>query len=241
MKWFRKVSLLFCMLYVGLAHSQTVDDIINKHIEAMGGKDAINKITSQVTYTDLKLQGSNATSVTTLVPGKAFKSVMKLGGQEMIRCITLIGGWTVNELTGSREAKPLPEEQVKASQSILQPGGELFNYKANGEKIELIGTAKEQGVDAYKLKWTTSDGKQSAYFFIHPKTYYLIKREIIVNLNGKEITTTTVFTGHTKTDIGLVVPFTTTTVSQGSEVIASITKIEFNKEIDMRSFDMPDF
>jgi len=134
----------------------------------------------------------------------------------------------------------MPEEMVKASQSILQPGGELFNYKTKGDKVELIGTAKEQGVDAYKLKWTSSDGKQTAYFYIHPKTYYLIKREIVVMMKGKEVTTSSIFTGHTKTDIGLVVPFTTTTVSMENEIIASITKIEFNKEIDMKIFDMPE-
>ena len=238
----RKFNLLAFLLFAGIAYGQTVDDIINKHIDAIGGKEVISKITSQVTSYEIKAMGMTMNAVTTMVTGLGFKYVSNIEGQESIQCITPIGGWSINPLKGEVDPTPLPQEQVKAAQIALQPGGDLYNLyndKENGNKFELVGRAKEQGVDAYKIKLTSSDGKQVSNYFIHPTTYYIIKREVINHVNGREITATSTYNGHTKTDIGLVLPFITKTNSQGSEMITSITKVEFNKEIDLKIFQMP--
>jgi hypothetical protein len=40
-------------------------------------------------------------------------------------------------VAGHVEAQPLPDDQVKAAQSALNAGGDLFKYKEKGSKIEL--------------------------------------------------------------------------------------------------------
>jgi hypothetical protein len=235
---FRKLVLFSCILYGSIANGQTVDDIISKHINAIGGKAVIDKITSQVTYSEVTVMGITSNTVTILVPGQGFKSVATVNGQEIIQCITPSGGWAINPLAGDIDAAPLPPEQVKAAQIVLQPGGELYNYKERGCKAELTGREKEQGVDIYKIKCTSSDGKQVSIFFIHPSTYYVIKRETINKVKGREITTTFVYTGHTKTDIGLVIPFTTV-IDKAATTTAAVTKVEFNKPVDPKIFEMP--
>jgi len=239
MNTFRRLAILSCILYGCIANGQTVDEIISKHIDAIGGSAVIDKITSQVTNYDMAIMGNKTKSVATMLTGKGFKSVAQYEGQEIIQCVTASGGWSVNPFTGNDDPTPLPDDQVKAAQIALQPGGELYSYKQKGCKVELIGREKEQGVDAYKIKWTSGDGKWVSNFFIHPTSYYIIKRESITKVDGREMTSTSMYKGYTKTDIGLVLPFTTNTNAQGVEMIASIIKVEFNKEIDPKIFEMP--
>ena len=239
MNTIRRLAILSCILYGSIANGQTVDDIISKHINAIGGSAVIDKITSQVTNYEMKVMGNTMTTVATMLTGKGFKNVAEYEGQEIIQCVTASGGWSINPLTGNDDPTPLSDDQVKAAQIALQPGGELYNYKEKGYKAELIGREKEQEVDAYKIKWTSSDGKRVSNFFIDPTTYYIIKRESITQVNGREITTTSIYTGYTRTDIGLVLPFTTNTNIQGAESTVSIIKVEFNKEIDPKIFEMP--
>jgi len=236
----RKFTFLSCILITGIVKAQTADEIINKHIDAIGGKEVIDKITSEVTNGDVKVMGTNGTVVTTLVPGKGFKSVAKVGGQEMIQCFTPTGGWNKSEINGQDETTSLTDEQVKTGQSLLQVGGALFNYKANGGKVEFAGTVSEQGVNAYKIKLTSNSGKQVSFFYIHPKTYYIIKQDLTDFVGRKEVSVTSIFTGHTKTEIGLVIPFTTTIKTNGTDMIVSIKKVEFNTPVDMKIFDMPE-
>jgi outer membrane lipoprotein-sorting protein len=93
-------------------------------------------------------------------------------------------------------------------------------------------------VNAYKLKLENKDGK-TIFYFIDPSTYYIIKGETTTKVNGQDITTTSIFSNHTKTDIGLVIPYTTVVNNQGVKSTITVKKVEHNKDIDPKIFEMP--
>jgi hypothetical protein len=233
----RSVLAGVLLLSTAYVHAQTADDVVNKHIAAIGGKDVLNKIKSQVVESSINVMGSDLTSTSTLLVGKGFKNVAEFNGQEIVQCITPTGGWMVNPLAGQTDPTPLPADQVKEAQSALEVGGGLLNYKEKGAKIELAGNEKIEGVNAIKLKMTSKDNKESFYYF-DPATYYLIKHEATVNANGQDMTMVSTFSNYKKTDIGYVVPFTTVR-NQGFEMTITVNKVEFNKDIDPKIFDMP--
>lgn len=237
MKMLSSVFAGMLLLSSAFVQAQTADEVVNKHIDAIGGKDVINKITSQVVESDLSVMGSTLTSKTTILVGKGFKSEANFNGQDIIQCVTPTGGWMINPLAGQTDAVALPEDQVKAAQSAFDLGGELFNYQQKGSKVELAGKEKVEGVEAIKLKLTNKEGKETM-FFVDPTTYYVIKRESTTSMNGQDMTATAVFSNFKKTDIGYVMPYTTVS-NQGFEITINVSKVEFNKPVDPKIFEMP--
>ena len=230
----------FCvalMLVGATVNAQTADEVINKHIAAIGGKDLIKSIKSQVVEADMSVMGSTLTSTSTIVVGKGFKNVANFNGQEIIQVVTPTSGWMINPLAGQTDPTPLPEDQVKAAQSAFDLGGDLFDYTAKGSKVELAGKEKVEGVDAIKLKLTNKEGKD-IFYFLDPSTHYIIKRESTISAQGQDMTMVSTYSNHKKTDLGYVMPYTTVT-NQGFEITINVTKVVFNKEIDPKIFDMP--
>lgn len=237
MKMIKTAFAGLLMLSSAILHAQTADEVINKHIAAIGGKDVITKIKSMVTDASLSVMGSELSSTTTVLVGVGFKNVANFNGQEIIQCVTPNGGWMINPLQGMTDPQPLPEDQVKAAQSAFDVGGDLFNYQTKGSKVELAGNEKVEGVNAIKLKLTNKDGKATMYF-LDPATYYIVKRESTNSIQGQDVTAVSTFSNFKKTDIGYVMPFTTVS-NQGFEITINVNKVEFNKEIDPKMFEMP--
>jgi len=237
MKILRLAFAGMLLLSSAFVKAQTADEVINKHIAAIGGKDVIAKIKSQVVESNLNVMGSDLTATTTLLVGKGFKNVANFNGQEIVQVITPTSGWMLNPLAGQTDPTPIPEDQVKSAQATLELGGGLFNYKEKGSKVELAGTENVDGVKAIKLKLTDKEGKES-FYFLDPTTYYLIKHEATINANGQDMTMVSTFSNYKKTDIGYVMPYTTVR-NQGFEMTITVSKVEFNKDIDPKIFEMP--
>ncbi len=237
MQIIRTVLVTIAMAGSISTQAQTVEEVIGKYVQAIGGKDVVTSIKSQITDAELSVMGSTLESKTTILVGKGFHNKATFNGQDIIQVVTPTGGWMINPLAGVSDAQPLPEDQVKAAQSSFDMGGDLFNYAEKGSKVELNGKEKVEGVDAIKIKLTNKDGK-NIFYFLDPTTYYLLKRESTTNINGQEVTSVATFSNYKKTDVGYVIPYTTVT-NQGFEITINVTKVEFNKEIDPKIFDMP--
>lgn len=237
MKMLRLAFAGVLLLSTAYVQAQTADEVVSKHLAAIGGKDVINKIKSQVIESSISVMGSDLTSTSTLLVGKGFKNVANFNGQEIIQCITTTGGWMINPLAGQTDPTALPDDQVKAAQSVLEIAGGLMNYKEKGGKVDLAGTESVEGVKAIKLKLTDKDGKES-FYWLDPATYYIVKRESTTEANGQSITASSLFSNFKKTDIGFVMPFTTI-VNQGFEMTITVEKVTFNTEIDPKIFEMP--
>ena len=238
MRMLRTVLAGTLLLSVSFAQAQSADEIMNKHIAAIGGRAAIESIRSQVINSSLSVMGSELTSTSTLLVGKGFKNVANFNGQEIIQVITPTSGWMINPLAGQTDPTPLPDDQVQAAQGTLTLGDDIYNYQKKGHKVELVGRETVEGINTYKIKMTNAkDGKEGFYYF-DPSTYYLVKRESTTEANGQSMTSTSVFSNFKKTDVGFVMPFTIVS-NQGFEMTINVTDVKFNVEVDPKIFEMP--
>lgn len=239
MRSLRVVLMAASVLSVFSLRAQTADEIINKHIEALGGKDKLAAIKTVYTEYDLEVMGQQVAGATWLVNGKAYKNEVSFGGQKIIQCVTDQGGWAINPMMGQSAAEAMPEDQLKAGKGQLDAGGPLFNYAAKGNTVELVGKEAVGAAQAFKLKLKTKDSVESL-FWIDPATYYIIKSSVKTTAQGTDIETTVSFSNYKKTDYGFVMP-TTTEISMSQGLVLNITskKTEINKDIDMKLFEMP--
>jgi outer membrane lipoprotein-sorting protein len=239
MRSLRVVLMAASVLSVVSLHAQTADDIINKHIEALGGKDKLSSIKTVYTEYDMEVMGQQAPGTTWLVNGKAYKNVVDFGGQKIIQCYTDQGGWGINPMMGQTTAEAMPADQVKMSMGNLSVGGPLFNYASKGSTVELVGKDSAGGKSTFKLKLKSKEGTETI-FWIDPTTYYITKTSVKATVNGADVETMVAFSNYKKTDFGFVVPSNTEiTLPQGLTLNVTNKKIEINKDIDMKEFEMP--
>lgn len=235
----QSVLAVAAFLSVATATAQTADEIVAKHVDAMGGKDKISGIKSLRTEGTVSIMGQEAPITVVVMNGKGYRSDVDFGGQKFVNAMNDKGGWMINPMMGGTDAQALPADQYNAQKDQLSVGGPLFDYAAQGNKIELQGKEKVGGNDAYKLKVTSKDNSVSTYY-IDPATHYIVKVAKTANMGGQEGTVEVLMSNYKKTDYGYVVPYTIeTTLPQGFSMTANISKVEINGNVDPAIFDMP--
>ena len=233
MKKIKFVLLVMAAVATTSLSAQTVDDVINKHVEAIGGKEKLSQLKSIYLENSVEVMGSTAPQKEYLVEGKAYKAEVDFNGANIVSVFTDKSGWTINPMMGGTDPQAMPETIYKAGKSQIYFSGGLFNYTAKGYKAELQG---KEG-DAFKIK--LSDAGSETFYFIDSKTYLLTKTVIKSEMMGQAVDVTTTFSDHKKTDFGITIPFTKNIDMGMIQLSQKIDKAEINKAIDMKIFDMP--
>jgi hypothetical protein len=231
------LTLIIACIGAISVQAQTADDIINKHIDAIGGKDVLSKVKSLYFEGTANAMGNDYPTTTTILAGKGFKTVTTVNGSDIIQCFTDTSGWSINPMMGQAAATSLPPEMVKKGKSALVIGGELVNFREKGFSDSLLGREDYSGVNAYKVK-LSGPGIEIVYLF-DPNTYYTLKSDSKVTVDGQDVASTTKYSDFKKTDIGFVVPTTLAVTNGGYDVTIAYTKVEVNKEVDVKIFEMP--
>jgi hypothetical protein len=235
------LRLLFVSLFVYLNSSgikaQSAEEIIKKSIDAMGGKELLTRIKSVYFEGASSVMGNDYPTSETILAGKGYKTETTVNGQDIVTCITDSSGWLLNPFAGQTEPTPMPKEMVKKAQASLQIGGVLANYKESGFTASLAGRDSVQNINTYKIK--LSEPGLEVIEYIDPTTYYVLREDSKMTIDGKDIETSALFSNYKKTDFGYVAATTMNVTKMGYDVTVNYTKIEVNKEIDPKIFAMP--
>jgi hypothetical protein len=235
-----KIALLAAgMLCVSSLQAQTVDEIINKYFEALGGKDKVASINTVYMECDMDMNANAGKGFTWVVNNKAMKNEMDFMGQHIIQCYTDTSGWTLNPFMGQTTPTIMKPDEVKAGKGPMDLAGPFFNYAAKCNTIELLGKETIDGKAAYKLKIKNKDGIEVTSW-IDATTSYVLKNQSKTTVQGTEFTSSMSMSNYKKMENGYVMPFNAElTMSTGLTIYFNYKKIEINKEIDMTIFPMP--
>jgi outer membrane lipoprotein-sorting protein len=232
-----KMGLAFLLAFASFTgiKAQTADEIVNKYVDAIGGKDKIQRVKTVYMENTSQVMGNEGPSTINIVNGTGYKLVSEMNGQTIIMVITDKGGWQVNPFAGATTPTALPDEIFKQSKGKLDAFGPLYNYAAKGNRVELQG---KEG-NAYKLKVTSPDSVEFT-ILIDTTTFYMTKLSTTANFMGQPIELTSTYSDFKKGDLGLVFPYSVE-ISYGGQfsVTTTVKKIELNKTVDPSIFVMP--
>ncbi len=167
------VLFMLGLVVLQYAQGQNVDDIIDKYIEAKGGKDKLNSIKSVYMEGSREMMGSEVAVKVTIVQGKLFRNDFEFGGTTGYTIVTPTEGWSFIPMR-SQNIESISADRLKNMQGQLDIAGPLVDYIAKGNKAELQDKEIINGKEAHKIKITLSSGKE-IFFFIDKETNLLIQ------------------------------------------------------------------
>lgn len=224
-------AFILSMLFAQLTLAQSVDDVVNKYIGALGGKEKLSTLKTVKMQGNLSVQGTDVSIILTKVHMKGMRMDISVMGTDNYQIVTPEKGTMFMPIQGMASPTDIPEEQFKAAQLQLDAQSSLLDYKEKGTTVELLGTEKLNGADNYKLKLTYKNGISNTYYIGHAD-YRLNKSVGKRNINGEETEIETTYAGYKQNDGGFWFAYSVTS-TQGE---TTYDKIETNIAVDESIF-----
>jgi len=222
------------------ASAQTADEIVEKYIQAKGGREKLKAVQS-VRMTGKMDIGNGMQAPYVMEMKRPHKMRMEFTLQGMTGTTAFDGttGWMVMPFMGKKDPEVMAADDLKDVDEQSDFEGALVDYKAKGHQVELLGKENVGGTPAWKLKLTKKNGDVS-YVFLDADAYLEIKEDGKRNMRGQEVEFESTM-GDYKTVEGLVFPFSLQSKPKGAPAGMTITveKVEINPGVDDTRFVMP--
>lgn len=212
--------------------------ILEKWIEAQGGRANLVKIKDTTTYGNMELVQMGLSGSMTMYQKEPNKIRMDMEVMGMLISQSFNGetAWMTNPQTGAIEE--LPEDfqknlkrQAMGNDTILNPEkyGVIFTFEGN----ESIG-----GKDYIVLKQTFEDGFENT-FYIDPDTNLVYKTKAMgMDTVGMEVETETFMSDYREYE-GTMVPYSITINQAGEEFMTmTVTDVKYNSGLEDSLFDL---
>lgn len=224
------------------AQDLTLDQILEKNQQAIGGADAIKRVeTLKMTIKMVMGEGPMEAPMTIQVKRPSLvRTDLSFQGRTLVSAYDGTTGWMINPMTGSPDPQKVDEKTASgmASSDINSMIGALSGIQAAGHTLELIGQEDVAGASAYRIKLTRKNGAVSTYF-LDAATFFPIKTVAKVTQMGREVEVEG-YPGNFKEVGGLTLAHTLEQKVGGSSVARlQVEKIEINPPIDDAIFKMP--
>jgi len=238
MRWMKTLAL--AMLVGAPLAAQTVDEILEKHFAALGGKDKIAAVQSARIHAKQVFGPQEVpATISWKRPGK-IRLEFTLQGLTGIQAYDGKDAWQVMPFLGKNDPEAMTGDDLK---DIIEQAdlieGPLFNWKDKGNTVELLGKEAVEGTDAWKLKLTQKNGDIST-IYLDADAYLQIKSEGKRKRGEQEIEFESSY-GDYKEVGGLMFAHSVESKPKGAPQGATITieSVELGVDIPDSEFVMP--
>lgn len=115
------IALVAFAVIPALSFAQTADEVIDKHVTALGGADKIAAIKTMDIEQSMSVMGNELNSKSTYVVGKSVRNDVSVMGQQITTVFDGDKGWTVNPMAGISEPQDMTGDMLKAARSSTEP------------------------------------------------------------------------------------------------------------------------
>ena len=228
------VTLLAIPLLHFSANAQTTptaDEVLDKYITAIGGKEALGKVTDVTT--SMSSEGQMGTIMITRkqkLPNK-FSMVINANGMEVMKQTGDGTKVVAGGMQGSNTLEGAAAQQMIAMNVIFPE----LHYAENGIKSTLVGPEKVDGKDTYKLSHATADGSAVWTDNFDATTGLKVQSASTTKSQRGEMTMTSVYTDYKEVN-GIKYPMTITQQSPRGPMTMTVDNVKFNKGLKDSDF-----
>jgi outer membrane lipoprotein-sorting protein len=221
------------------AHAQTVDEIIAKNVQALGGMQKLQSVNTIRSTGKLNVGSFQAGILEEVKRPDRVREEFIIQGLAQVQAYDGKIGWQVNPFGGRRDAEVMSADDTKPLQVDADIDGPLVNYRQKGHKAELVGHDSVEGTDCYKIKLTLKNG-DVRYDYLDADSFLEIKLETQTMIRGAIQEREAYFGDYEKIQ-GIYYPMAIETGQKGDPNRAKVTleKIEINVPLEDALFTMP--
>lgn len=212
------------------------EQIINKFVQAIGGKAATEKISSrQATGTfELAAMGVSApVEMAAKAPNKTVMTIDIAGFGTIQRGYNGTMGWENNPQTGVRELSGSELTQMKIGADFYRD----IKIMQLFPKLTVKGVEKVNGNDAYVVDATSADGFTETMYF-DTQSGLLVRSDIEADTPQGKMKVTSYISDYRDVD-GVKVPFTIKQTTPTIEFVIKLDSVKHNVAIDDAKFNKP--
>jgi outer membrane lipoprotein-sorting protein len=229
------VFLAIAVIAISSVSAQDLSKILNDHYKA-SAQDKMSKITSATIKGNISAMGMEmGLTLYQARPGK-LRVEADLAGSKVIQTYNGTTGWTYAPAMGILQPQQLGAEELKSIVKQADMDSPLWDYKAKGNKVELLGSSDDGS--AYKIKVTAAEGDQMT-IFINKETSLISKMVSTQFANGMDMEIETEVKDY-KNVKGIPVAHYLAT-KMGGQVVSTITfeSVEYDQNLDASLFEKP--
>ncbi len=209
----------------------TVDQVLNKYIDAIGGKDNLLKIQDESMKMTGSMQGMNIViTIARKAPNKFYQLVDFGVGQQK----TVFDG-TKGKSSAMGQEQELTGDQLEAVKLQAEMNA-FLDYPKYGIKPELAGMETINNKDAYKVILNMPDGKKTTQYY-DTDTGYLI-RQISTAETAQGSFTSTIDMDDYREVSGVKVPYKLTQNTSMGSIELTVTEVGINKGLPDSDFEV---
>jgi outer membrane lipoprotein-sorting protein len=235
------IFVFFKMILVCTAvHAQTIDEIIPKYHESMGGLDKLNALSSIKFSGMMPTPMGNLTLVIYKKSPNLTRTEIDLQGQLMVQAYDGETAWGINPMMGSNEPQKLEGAMAKSIVDQSEFEDPFIDYAAKGHEVSLEGDEIIEGVDCYKIKLVLNKNNEEDE---RTQVYFLDKElflPLLVKTQTNDMEVDTYMSDYQEVEGGLIMAFNIEVriTGQPSQII-SIDSVEVNRDMDDDLFRFP--
>jgi outer membrane lipoprotein-sorting protein len=222
----------------------TAESLIEKNLEAKGGREALEGVQSARITGTMGMGG--AMEAPFLYEWKAPNKVrieFTIQGMTGTQAYDGETGWMVMPFMGKTDPEKMSPEDADQIKDEADFRGPLFDPESKGYTVEYMGEEDVEGTPAYKLKLSKENGDVSTIYL--DKEYLLeIKQEDARTIRGQQMESETTIGDYKEVD-GILLPYSREIRSsmmpegQGGQTMV-FEKVELNVDIPDERFEMPE-
>jgi len=234
------VCLLMLSVTAARGFSQDASAILEKMIEASGGRDALEKIkdtTISGTF-DLTQMGMDGTMTIYHREPNMFRQDLEVMGMLITNAFDGEVAWMVNPQTGATEEMP-EDRQADSKRGALTYGNAvLLHPEKHGVTYKLKGKETVDDVKCDVLEQVFEDG-HVVTMYINADTHLVHKtKQMAMGQMGTEVDTEIVFSDYKDVD-GMPAPHLVTIYQDGEEfAVMTVSEIKYNSGLEDSLFKM---
>ena len=212
----------------------SVDEVVAKHLEAMGGLDRLKDIQTLKKVAKVTMQGRQATTTMYFKRPNLSRQEVEVDGKTVISAFDGTTPWIINPMTGFNRPVTVSGAQAASIREDSSFDGPLVDFKSRGTIIDYVAREPLGDGEAHHLR-VTSASRQIRHLYLDATTYLEVKLAAEVEKTKLE----QLSSDYRDVDGVKVAHHLKTIVNGAVQAEMQLESVEFNLPIETALFRMP--